>query len=96
MPHLRCIINNNPQRSKLTILLRRLPFRRRSRSNTPIIMPLLLLRFNKVGPRLRELLSRCNGLRLRRTNGASQHKRCVNSSHLCRLRSPTYTGNSSR
>ncbi|PKI42156.1 hypothetical protein CRG98_037452, partial [Punica granatum] len=74
MPHLRCITNNNSQRSKFTIP-RRLPFRRRSRSNTLIIMPLLLLRFNKVGPRLQELLSRCNGLRPRRTNRASRHKR---------------------
>ncbi|PKI79382.1 hypothetical protein CRG98_000228 [Punica granatum] len=94
MPHLRCIINNNSQRSKFTIPPRQLPFRRRSGSNTPIIMLLLLLRFNKVGPRLQEPLSRCNGLRLRRTNRASQHKRGVNSSHPCRLRSPTYTGNS--
>ncbi|PKI72903.1 hypothetical protein CRG98_006705 [Punica granatum] len=83
------------QRSKFTILPRRLPFRHRSRSNTPIIMPLLLLRFNKVGPRLRELLSRCNGLWPRRTNRASRHKCGVNSSHPYRLRSPTYTGNSS-
>ncbi|PKI35369.1 hypothetical protein CRG98_044246 [Punica granatum] len=48
------------------------------------------------GPRLRELLSRCNGLRPRRTNRASRHKRGVNSSHPCRLRSPTYTSNSSQ
>ncbi|PKI61416.1 hypothetical protein CRG98_018190 [Punica granatum] len=40
MFHLRCIISNNSQRSKFTILPRRLPFRHRPRSNKPTFTPL--------------------------------------------------------
>ncbi|PKI73139.1 hypothetical protein CRG98_006481 [Punica granatum] len=86
MLHLRRIISSNSQCNKFIIPSRRPHFRRRPRT----ITPLPLLRSNKVGPRLRELLSRCNGLRTHRTNKAPH---CgANNSRPYQPRSPTYTG----
>ncbi|PKI59576.1 hypothetical protein CRG98_019985 [Punica granatum] len=96
MPYPRCIINNNPPTQQAYYSAPPASFpssvpQQYAHNYAPAPPPIQQSR-----PRLQEILSRCNGLRLRRTHRASQHKRGVNSSHLCRLCSPTYTGNSSR